>query len=525
MPYALVRRVPFKSVVVMEQRGVLVAIAGRRDGVRVYALDEVRRAIDWRIDTEIRREKDKTRRDEAKKVAVTELGLGFTEVKTYPEKSPFITPTAPTRSKSQRRGSISGGVFMKKPRPPVPPVPPIPPLPNADEPPTYQLAQTRDRLEHRISAHQLVQRIPAEPAILSQVTHITAPGSDHDVKAEWSSRTSSDDEAIDIVAAGASGSQALDERTSSMTTVSNQPSMLMPSHTPSIPRSTNRRNRPANLDLTSTRMESGSSTTVQPPSPVPTLTAIRETLQSHSSNLSQGAVNGNAAPDRDGDEGDDEEGPLTPIDRITLAQALLESRIPDLPPAGSRQPQQAIIIDTRQTVDESQRPRTAGSVSQRSGRSNSIRRRRWSVMDVFYGIPGTHPREDVSADASSPPPTPTSRPRTLSRAPSARVPTNPHTRSDSPANQPPTPTRSTPNLVQNLQVPTPSRSRFLPRMLTDALSGRRGSTHSSSSDVDKSKTTATPAQTHAPPPKLDYVKLPGTKGAVLIKAVETAKKR
>ena len=29
----------------------------------------------------------------------------------------------------------------------------------------------------------------------------------------------------------------------------------------------------------------------------------------------------------------------------------------------------------------------------------------------------------------------------------------------------------------------------------------------------------------APPPKLEYVKLPGTKNALLIKAVETAKKR
>jgi hypothetical protein len=31
--------------------------------------------------------------------------------------------------------------------------------------------------------------------------------------------------------------------------------------------------------------------------------------------------------------------------------------------------------------------------------------------------------------------------------------------------------------------------------------------------------------TSVPPPKLDYVKLPGTKGSLLIKAVETPKKR
>ena len=524
MPYALVRRVPFKSVVVMEQRGVLVAIAGRRDGVRVYALDEVRRAIDWRIDAEIRREKDKTRREEAKKMAITEFGLGLVDSKSYPEKRPPITPATPTKNKSQRRASTSSSVFIKKSRPPAPPVPPIPPPPDVEDPPTYQLAQSRDRLEHRISAHQLVQRTPAEPPIITPVTHVTSSGSDHDVKAEWSSRASSDDEAIDIVAAGASGSQALDERTSSMATVSsNQPSMLLPSDMPPISRSTNRKNRPANLDLSSTRMESSSSTVVQPPSPTPTLTAIRQTLQSHPSTLSQGTVNGNTAPERDGDEGDDEEGLSTPTDHITLAQALLESRIPGLPPAGTRQPQQAILIDARRVAENSSRPRTSDSVSQRSGRSNTTRRlRRWSVMDVFNG--NARSSEDANA-ATPPPPLPTSRPDILSRSQSGRVPIDPLTRSESPAIRPSTPTRSTPNLVETLQIATPSRSRFLPRILTEAFSGRRGSTHSSLSDIEKSRVATTPVQTHAPPPKLEYVKLPGTKGAVLIKAVETAKKR
>ena len=47
----------------MEHRGVLVAIAGRRDGVRVYALEEVKRAIEWRMDVEIRRERERARRE------------------------------------------------------------------------------------------------------------------------------------------------------------------------------------------------------------------------------------------------------------------------------------------------------------------------------------------------------------------------------------------------------------------------------------------------------------------------------
>jgi hypothetical protein len=62
-------------------------------------------------------------------------------------------------------------------------------------------------------------------------------------------------------------------------------------------------------------------------------------------------------------------------------------------------------------------------------------------------------------------------------------------------------------------------------MLTQAFSGRRGSAVSSSSDIEKSRATTTPTPTNVAPPKLEYVKLPGTKGAVLIKAVETAKKR
>ena len=502
------------------------AIAGRRDGVRVYALDEVRRAIDWRIDTETKRERDKTRREEAKKLAATDFGLGFVEAKHCPEKISPIRPTTPTRNKSQRRPSTSGGVFLRKSQSSTPPVPPIPPLPNVEDPPSYQLAQSRDRLERRKSAHQLVQRPPIEPVILSPVPHITTTGSNDDIKTEWSSRASSDDEAIDIVAAGASGSQALDERTSSMAPPSsNQPSILSPTTPPPASRSTNRRNRPANLDLTATRMESGSSTVIQPPSPVPTLTAIRQTLRSHPSTVGQGTPNDGPAPDRDGDEGDDEEGPSATTDHITLAQALLESRIPGLPPAGTRQPQQAILLGSRQLVDDPSRPSTSESISQRSGRSNTtMNRRRWSVLDVFHDNASRFPG-DASAASPSPPVTPASRPRTFSRSQPEPTPTTPFFRSESPANHPPTPTRSTPNLAQNPQVTTPSRSRFLPRRLTEAFSGRRGSTQSSLSDIEKSRTTAALAPTTAAPPKLEYVKLPGTKGAVLIKAVETAKKR
>jgi hypothetical protein len=44
-------------------------------------------------------------------------------------------------------------------------------------------------------------------------------------------------------------------------------------------------------------------------------------------------------------------------------------------------------------------------------------------------------------------------------------------------------------------------------------------------DHEPRKVGTTPTSSHMPPPKLEYVKLPGTKGALTIKSVETAKKR
>jgi len=146
-------------------------------------------------------------------------------------------------------------------------------------------------------------------------------------------------------------------------------------------------------------------------------------------------------------------------------------------------------------------------------------------MDVFHGNATPRASEDSNTVPPPLPPIPTLHSRALGRSRSGRPLVSPPARSESPIVQPPTPTRSTPNLVQNLSVTTPSRYRFLPRVLTEAFSGRRGSTQSSLSDVEKSKVTAAPVPTNAQPPKLEYVKLPGTKGAVLIKAVETAKKR
>ena len=50
----------------MEHRGVLVAISGCHDGVRVYALDEIKEVVEWRLDVEICREQEKVHREETK---------------------------------------------------------------------------------------------------------------------------------------------------------------------------------------------------------------------------------------------------------------------------------------------------------------------------------------------------------------------------------------------------------------------------------------------------------------------------
>ena len=79
-------------------------------------------------------------------------------------------------------------------------------------------------------------------------------------------------------------------------------------------------------------------------------------------------------------------------------------------------------------------------------------------------------------------------------------------------------------------VPTPP-SRFLTRLLGGAFHHSRRSEDSGGDGVtpeekqkSERKAGSITAQ-QAPAPKLEYVKLPGTKGALLIKAVETNKKR
>ncbi|KAG6878431.1 hypothetical protein C0993_007032 [Termitomyces sp. T159_Od127] len=365
-PFALVRRVPFKSVVVMEQRGVLVAIAGRRDGVRVYALDDIRKAIAWRIDHDARRERDRSRRDK--------------------KPAPPTKPALPLR-----------------PRSPTPRRPRLTPAPS-EPPPPY-----------------------ASPLDLSHPPRL------HRTKSEWPE--SSDDEAINIVAAEASGSQALDERTSA----------------------TSRPQRPSDLDLDLTR-----TATVVPsePSPVPTLLTLRQALSATPRTPDQNTPSAAA----DDDDPDDDDG-------LTLAQILSESRLPGLPPAGTRQPQQPILLS----------PNEPG------------RRRRWSAL---LGTPGHLSRSQSFQSSQSHDASPT------------------------------IPSSSTTHIAPSIVSSQSSRSsRFIPRILSSAFVSRKPQDRPPMPEIDKKSPPPTPVAPQAPPPKqLEYVKLPGTKGALMIKAVETAKK-
>ena len=649
-PYALVRRVSFKSVVVMEQRGVLVAIAGRRDGVRVYALEEMKKAVEWRIEVEVRRERERARREEAKKAAVRPIPSNVildprdSSEKAKPTLLPPLSTSLPlptstsNRSKLSRRSSQSSTPMTATPRAPTSkrsrPPPHLttstpaqasqsrtptqeptglpPPYSNSPEsrpllrssPSVVSLARSR-----RPSVSQVLGAAPPVPRRKSENTR------DPDSKAEnWiEGRGSSDDEAIDIVAAGASGGQALDERTSVRHSVPSPshgiettPITLANSGRSPSTRNT-RRNRPANLDLSLTRTNSHS-VAAAPPSPTATLLNLRQALQhapplpnAHSTDQrstetpepdddeeapsrevslaqmlmesripdlppigtrhpQQPLILGGAAPLNPGrssvqgqcstpdDEDEDEDAPTR---GVSLAQMLMESRIPDLPPAGSRQAQQPIILGENEppaSPTSSTRPSTVG-------RSENRRRRRWSVLDGFFSDGSSAQPPAVSASSTTLPSTSESaassstcrdrRGSPLLRSLSSRRSSSATRPGSRPNPLPPRPSsagaRSAP--PSNTDIPPvpsaltisssgmPSHSRFIPRIISNAFSSRRSDDQpqalviKSSDTAEGRKTPGNAASGHAPPPKLEYVKLPGTKGALIIKSVETTKKR
>ncbi|KAF8213266.1 hypothetical protein K438DRAFT_1803688 [Mycena galopus ATCC 62051] len=571
-PYALVRRVSFKSVVVMEQRGVLVAIAGRRDGVRVYALEEIKKAVEWRMDVEVRRERDRQRREAPKKIGIAldpELresadkqrkaslstpppGEPLTRGK-LPRKSshptipnlppPPATPPAPLiprtpttkRFKSPRASPAAPPAAIPEPsgRPPpystntseVPAAPPTPPQPS---PPLLAARQSRSR------AGSVSNVLAAAP--MSRRPTTTPRPRDPDSKGgDWVE--SSDDEAINVVAAGASGSQALDERTSNRLSAN-----LSPPPAPSTPAAdltsalspaASRRGRPANLDLTLSMPAAGSPIVPSEPSPTPTLLTLRQAL-SHSPSGGARRQLPDQDPDTpffgDLDEEDDEDN-----GQISLAEALMESRLPHLPPAGTRQPQQPILLaaagddePTSPRTSEHSAPVPSSPVLERSGR-----RRRWSVLIGQALVPSSSEASTITPPEQRAPAPAMTRSHSFRSSQSVsstlQQPPRPSTASTLPTPPSALISTSVPDNSSHLSGSSSRPSRFIPRIISNAFQTRRSEDRPSlpalqTKDQEVRRAGATPTSSHMPPPKLEYVKLPGTKGALTIKSVETAKK-
>ncbi|KAF5356044.1 hypothetical protein D9756_003901 [Leucocoprinus leucothites] len=564
-PYALVRRVAFKSVVVMEHRGVLVAIAGRRDGVRVYALEEVKKAIEWRIDVEIRRERERLRREVAKRAT----SRPENEVRESGEKVRKASLSTPPPTDNNLKSVLRKASHGNMPRPPSSPPPPL--VPRAPRTPTrsrrksripsLQIPQTSTEPSERPSGQpppytsptdtQPTPVLRSQPSALSvrararsnSVNHVLVGVSslnrngDVPMSMENSTKSddwagSSDDEAIDIRAA-ASGSQALDERTSATLSASRSaPSPAVSSQPINRPRSStsgSRRPRPSNLDLSATR---NASIQNPEPSPAPTLLTLRQALQQ----LPLEVHSPDPFDDVDGDDEEDETD-----GRISLAQALMESRIPDLPPPGTVQPQEPILLGAAQT--DSPRSSEGGGPGGGEQTSQPRRRRGWSVM--LSGSSSVQRTSSQRLDSPSSHNLPqSSHPNTFtsndqdqtnvhsSRSPSLRsntlpVPTVRPSASADPLTTNVSPSRA--SIAPSSATSTNSRSsRFIPRIISNAL-GRRSDERLPSTisaiNADTSKWLSVPPPPPlAPPPKLEYVKLPGTKGALMIKAVETQKK-
>ncbi|KAF8140119.1 hypothetical protein EV363DRAFT_1444547 [Boletus edulis] len=557
-PYALVRRVAFKSVVVMEHRGVLVAIAGRRDGVRVYALEEVKKAVEWRIDVEVRRERERSRREVSKRAG---SGNSSIDQRDSSEKRGKISLSAPPITEVQqnskfafRSSSISGPAAPKKPR--LPTIQSLSSFPPAGLPPPYtSVPDNRPPLRNQQSSVSVsiarsrrsslslvvVPSVPPLSPSISNVATVTAPNAPEVSKnSDW--LEGSDDEAIDILTAGASGSQALDERTSSIPPPRNDghhhsmngTTATLPVRTHAI--QSHRRNRLPNFGLNISRTNALQTS----PSAINQSNTIQTSYERSSQQLS---------PDMDPDE-DDDDTAAVPGERITLAQALLESRLPELPPAGTARPQEAVLIHASiPETGEDGFHATSSFPDALSSHNRSIssrperRRRRWSVLGSIFNPSGSQdmrtspPHNDMPLGSSSapPPPIPENEGRPLARSFSTRTRSSATTTGLVPRPsssggsrlQPASPVPPIPTVPSTLGS-APS-NRLLPRFFSTAFSSRRSDVRPptlalKNTDMDPRKNVQPPPTPQAPPPKLEYVKLPGTKGSLLIKAVETQRK-
>ena len=562
-PYALIRRVSFKSVVVMEHRGVLVAISGRRDGVRVYALDEIKKAVEWRLDVEIRREREKLRREEAKRPPARHPVPNNFSLEKIAVKHPNIDKSMSVRrspSTSATFPSRRGSQPKKAKTPPQTPPQPICPPPAVGHlplgpPPSYRsVSPPRQPLRQRSasSVHQALGRRTSVNDVLRGTVSRRATevveldkNRDAEAKSDWMEESHSDDEAINVVAAGASGSQALDERTSSMvaaeSTTSNTSGLdgvasrsVRPLSTTTLtPAGFRRATRPSDLDLSGASAETRSAV---PPSPTPTLITLRQALASSPTSSPANVMSSigprlTDSPIPDDDDENENRGSTPTNEPISFAQALLESRLPDLPPPGTRLSQQAILITQSHPVatGDEDAPSSPVSLNSQSSHPRQInegrrRRRRWSVLDGILPAPTGQPDAPL---ATTPPPWGAQDART--RGGHLNQPSRSSFRSSPPIT--PAQSRSLELMSDTPLVLAHPPSRFFSRILGNAFSHRRSEDSVDSvqyrvenaDGIARKQQSVTPPQ--APAPKLEYVKLPGTKGSIMIKAVETSRKR
>ncbi|CAE6418887.1 unnamed protein product [Rhizoctonia solani] len=485
-PYALVRRVSFKSVIVMEERGVLVAIAGRRDGVRVYALEEVRRAVEWRLDLELKREAEAARRSRSK---------GTPGVTIPPSNS---APSAP--------------------QPPKPTAPP----------PSYSVSveQSLRPLITRVSTTNLAAVAAAgsprhRGGSLSSIVGLAQNGTQ---KSEWAELQASDEEVL--VAAGPEASAALDERTSVATQQQQQAAPIASVASP-----------PLQIGGTSARRATVGAEGAT------TLSSMRSAL-AHSRSNSQLLPRGptTAQPDAEPEIG---------TDSVSMAEILRESRIPppQVPPNTTQRRASVVMLQSQThpvfqpgeldpVGEDTDPPPTPGE---------DVRPRRWSFVapssaslpEPIASRPPAH--TSIPADTTTQQ-QPQQQDRRANTAPSLAPIPLPAT-SSQPVLPPPSPrqgshrsTRSQPS--PNIRPPTPPapRRRLFPKILSAFGSKKHRSKsrdRAASAHVGSSSGAGSSGNGHAeggPPdgvaaaPKLEYIKLPGTKGAIMIKAVETPKK-
>jgi hypothetical protein len=578
-PYALVRRVPFKSVVVMEHRGVLVAIAGRRDGVRVYALEEVKKAVEWRIDVEVRRERERSRREETRKRNLRDFIDGPPPLPSRPKTAPKAPslPRLPSHPEMSSRKSKTPPVSRNSSRSDV--VAPIGPPPAYAGSPSPSARSRVDVSPSTISILPRRQRGTSVSEVLAglPVEEDAPPVPElnrDDLKGDWVERSMvlEPEEAIDVVAAGVSGSQALDERTSAARAGTPQPSAVhvegsstLPLARTQVSTTIQRSSRPADLDLTGALADPSAPIPDPQPSPAPTLRTLRQSLLT-SPRPSRGSlppmlsfgeeiVSQQYEPPEtpDADDEDDEEDVQSPArEQVSFAQMLLESRLPDLPPPGTRQPQRPILLgNTSASVDEPTSPRASESNSTRSRQSAPetlprSRRRRWSVLGGIFPPPDTLPGPSAPSSTEGPLRIDTSRGPGGSTPMSAPPPSVPSGADSLPApsllrSSTARGSRSTserlPSRAASVEAltpepasasgdaPQPPRSSRISRLINSALHSRKSEDRAQPLTQRHSDSLSNVPGHPTPAPKLEYVKLPGTKGALLIRSVETAKKR